>query len=534
MRILTVIFLLTLSATAQSQGVEKSAVYVSEIDNQLTLRKFTVLPVTDNLDGIYGRPLENQLAELIQKDHHWEFVEAKLVGPVLTPTELEGDPAQVRKIAQNLNVDAVFAAKATKGPEGVSIVLDLFLAFDGLLFAQDQAVKMAQFETKDLQNKISALYQNVVSKIPYQGLVLSRQGTRVTVNLGKRDGVAKDQMVNAVQIIKLNRHPRYQFIISTEKEILGKIKLQKVDDTLSFGAIVTEKEKGAIKKHSKISGIDFVSYNEGAGFKGYEGEAEALEKPGNKLAFGNKPEEWTPIRPATFGQVNLALGLGSYTANSSLTNGTTTRNYSGSNPLMFSLGLGAEIWITPYWQVEALMRQSVFSGPNPRTGSSPSNLNFALNKYGMLIGYNFLIRDDFFGPKITLLAGFTQFATYVDNADPVTFVSTSYRGFDMGIRGSFPIDPEKVWKLGAKFNIVFSPSLSESPYRLGDSSTNQMTTYAIFASKRVGQRLELTGSLDFELYSSSYSGAGTMPSGESGVNASHRITLFNGGISYLF
>ncbi|MEQ1877143.1 MAG: hypothetical protein ABL958_10885 [Bdellovibrionia bacterium] len=535
MRILLGLIILTCSAVAHAQSAEKSAVYVSEIDSQLTLRKFTVLPVTDNLDGIYARPLESQLIELIHKDHHWEFVEAKVAGAVMTPTELEGNPGEVRKVGNALGVDAVFAAKATKGPEGIGIVLDLFLTYDGLLFAQEQAVKMTQFEIKDLQTKMTELYSKVVAKIPYQGLVLSRSGTRVTVNLGKKDGVTKDQLVSAVQVIKLNRHPKFGFIINTEKEILGKIKLQKVEDSLSFGAIVTEKEKGAIRKFTKISGVDFVSYNDAPGFKGYEDQREALDKPGAKVAFGANPEEWKPIRPATFGEVNLSLGLGSYTTNTSLNTGTATISPAINNPAVFSLRLASELWITPNWILEAELRQSVFSAPNPRSSSTPSPLNFAISRYGLLAGYNFLIRNgDFFGPKISILLGFTQFTAYVDDSSPPSFVSSSYRGLTTGFKGSFPIDPQEIWKLGAKFYIVFSPSLSESPYRLGDSSNNTMTWYSLFGSKRVGQRIEITGQLDFELYSSSYSGGGSLPTGERGISSSHRVTTLAGGISYLF
>ncbi|HEX4922962.1 MAG TPA: hypothetical protein VFV50_02715, partial [Bdellovibrionales bacterium] len=403
------------------------------------------------------------------------------------------------------------------------------------LFAQEQATKITQFDTKDLQARITELYNKLVTKIPYQGLVLSRNGTRVTLNLGKRDGVTKDQIVSAVQIIKLNRHPKFGFIINTEKEILGKIKLQKVEDTLSFGGIITEKEKGVIKKHTKISGVDFVEYADAPGFKGYEGEREALEKPGNQIAFGKNPEEWKPVRPATFGQVALELGLGSYTANSSITDGTTTRNPAINNPLVFSLRLSSELWVTPQWLLEGELRQSVFSISNPRAGSSPGTLNYSVNKYSLMAGYNFLIRNgEFFGPKVSLLAGFTQFASYVDDANPPILVSTSYRGFTMGLKGSFPIDQNQEWKLGAKFYMVFSPSISESPYKLGNTSTNTMTWYALFGSKRIGQRLEVTGTLDFELYSSSYTGTGTLPTGERGVSASQRITTLAGGIAYLF
>ena len=111
---------------------------------------------------------------------------------------------------------------------------------------------------KAIQEKTHEMLKDVLKKIPYDALVLSRQGNLITVNLGKKDGIEKGKVLTVIQIIKEQRHPKFGILIKTDKEILGKIKLLKIDDNLSFGKIIVEKEKGAIQKHSKISGIDLA------------------------------------------------------------------------------------------------------------------------------------------------------------------------------------------------------------------------------------------------------------------------------------
>ena len=100
----------------------------------------------------------------------------------------------------------------------------------------------------------------MVKKIPYAGLILSRQGNRVTMDIGTRDGVHDNTVVSVEQIILLKRHPKFHFILASEKEVLGKIRIVKSDETLSFGTVLSEKEPGVITTDSKITGLDFVNY----------------------------------------------------------------------------------------------------------------------------------------------------------------------------------------------------------------------------------------------------------------------------------
>ena len=132
----------------------------------------------------------------------------------------------------------------------------------------------------------------------------------MTVNLGTKDGIQTNQMLSVIQLIKAHRHPKFNFLVRTEKEIFGKIKVLKVDETLSFGVVVSEKERGAIQKGSKIGPLDFVTYS-GTESLSLEPSAEdaLVNRDDSNIAFGKNARAWQPQSPATFGQIGARLGL---------------------------------------------------------------------------------------------------------------------------------------------------------------------------------------------------------------------------------
>ncbi len=519
---------------AYAQPVDKATTYINELDDNLTLRKLSVLPILDNVDGILARPFENEIVSIIQNNHQWNYVDAKTVGPMASPMDLEANSNQVTTLAKSAGADALIAGRVSKGPEGVSIQLSLFMGYDGRVLATETINKLQSFDVKSLQAQARDLLKTVMSRLPYQGLVLSRTNNRVTLNIGKRDGIEKDQIITVIQIIKAIRHPKFGVLINTEKEILGKVKIRKVEDTLSFADIITEKERGVIKKFSKVTGVDVINYGDVSSItEPGSSSSEAMEKPGAKMAFGEAPKEWVPVQQPSFGLVGLSLGLGNFTANSNIESGATTTNVTAQKPYYFNLRLRGELWLNSNWGVETQIRQGIMTLDNPRVGSTPTELNISTSKYSLHGGYSLLIRDDFFGPKIQFLFGFSQFSTSVDNSSPIAFTSMTYRGLDLGLRGSFPLDPGAEWKLGGQLFLVLTPALSEAPVSSGSSVTNTVNNFAIFATKKIGQRIEATGSLDFEYYQSSFDGTGTRV-GEVAKTTSQRITTLWGGVNYLF
>jgi hypothetical protein len=514
---------------------EQSASYFSQVDQDLTIRRVAILPVVDNVSGIYARPIEAHIATLVKASHRWDYVEANIAGAMPTVIDLEENPTEVQRVTQSIDADAFIAVAASRGPQGLSLRLDLFLKKDGRLLSQEVLRDLPRYEIPEVRERVNELYRKAVSRIPYDGILLSRQGNRVTINLGKSDGITKDQMITVVQIISLNRHPKFNFIVSSEKEILGRVKILKVDETLSFGSIVSEKERGAIRKMAKVSGLEPVNYPAPTRLGEGPTAGDLNDRADAAVTFGKDPKEWLPVRPPSFGQIGAKIGLGQY--NSSVNLGGAG-SFEARSPFYPSIGINGEIWLTPQWTVRAELMQGVISTDNPRSGSSPGTLNHSLSRYSLEGGYSFLLRDDFFGPKLTLSAGLASYRMYVDSSTPEALTTVNYSGMLIGLGGSFPISDQKLWYVGGRLNLYMFVSLAESPDSSGNASKNTINDFSLFAEKKIAENLRAVGSLDFSLYSTSFSGTGTRtgPGGvtESGTSLSQRHTTFNGGISYMF
>lgn len=523
----TFVFFFSLSALAQP--VEQGSLYKSSIDDLLTIKSITVLPFSDNLQGIYARPLEAHVVDILKDIHRFDYLESNSVGPILSPQELEESPSKTQQVASSIVADAFLVTRIIKGPKGINIRMNLFLKDDAQLLFQEELVNYQIFDIENLKAKTAELLQKIVAKIPYEGRILSRDGNRVTVNLGNKDGIQAEQTVSVIQIISATRHPKFNFLVSTEKEILGKVKLLKIDDTLSFGVIVSEREKGAIQKEAKISGIDFVSYSGENPYASVNSASNLETRPDSEVSFGKNPTAWVPKDPPSFGRIGAQLGLGMFTGSSNLSSSGAVE---AKNSLSPNILLDGEIWITPQWTMSALLHQGIITVDNPLGGSSPSELNQNFSRYELLAGYTFRVGPDIWGTNVQLQGGWASAQLYVDDSTPRAFTRTTFSGFKLGVQGSFPVTPDQVWRAGAKFYLHLQTNLSEAPVTSGASNSPKVNEFGVFGGKKIGEDLMITGHLDFLQYSSSFSGQGTRS--ETASSLSHRFTLFTAGISYFF
>ncbi len=513
---------------AHAQVTDNQAVYRSEIDSQLTIHKVTVLPFIDNVQGIYSRPLENDLTDSLKKSHRFDFVEVNTAGPMMTPEDFEQDPEAVGKLS-GAGVDGFFVGRVTKGPNGMALSLYFFLTQDKKLFAKAEIRDYPRADINALKDQTETLMNQILQKIPYGGLVLSRQGNRVTVNLGRRDGVQNDQVVTVIQIIKVNRHPKFNFIINSEKEILGRVKLVKIDETLSFGMILAEKEKGAIQKNSKIASLDFVTYPDSSSLtQGTTPEDQVSQRTDGNLIFGKDAKPWVPRKPPTFGQVGARLGLGNYQTDFK----QSSQALDAKSSLYPAVMLEGEVWVTQEYSMHAGLKQAVIPIGNPKTGSSPSSLNQSLSYYEFLFGYNWRLGGGLWGPHVEALVGYSTYRLYVDDSSPRAFTTLEYAGIKFGLDGSFPVTNDGLWHAGAKLFLFWNPKMTETPVTSGYKATGSINQFSFYGFYKFRENIKLIGSLDIELYSSSFSGTGTSTDPATSVSQKH--TTLTGGIQYMF
>jgi hypothetical protein len=500
----------------------------SDVDDLLTVERVSVLPFTDNLQGIYSRPLEAHFISLVDKMHRWDYVKATSSGPLLSPEELEAAPDKALQLGQSLGADAFFASRISKGPNGVMIHVSLFLAKDGKLLAQAILKDYKQFNIEDLKEQTQRLLNEIVARLPYAGRILSRDANRVTVNLGLSDGLQKGQMLSVIQIVQAHRHPKFNFLIKTEKEIFGKVKILKVDETLSFGVVVSEKERGAIQKNAKIGALDFVTYSGNESLSLTPPPEDALSnRDDSAIAFGKDAREWRPQKPATFGQVGARLGMSQYSGSTQVSGVGALEANTFFAP---SVLLEGELWITPEWTARARIKQGIVSVGNPRSGSTPGDLNQSLTYYELVGGYRLRFGPYAWSPYAEPFFGFMNFKLFTDNASPEAYTTQQFSGFKFGVNGAAPLGQGGEYGIGGEFAMVWKPTLKESPVTSGDSNEAQVVQFGVLGFKKLGERLKLQGNLDFEMYSANFSGAGTRA--ESASSSSHRFTTISGGLYY--
>lgn len=512
-----------------SQTYGQKTILKSSVDESLSIKTITVAPMVDNVSQIYAKPLTLHLRSIVENDRQW-VLQTYPDEIKNSPEEFEDKPATVKAALQNAKADALLSSRLTKGPNGISIKLNLFLAKDGLLLAQETLQDYSGFEISDLQAQLGNLYSQLKSKLPYAGTVLSRKNRQVTVNLGTDQGLKDGSELSVVQIIKVVRHPKFHFVVSTEKEIIGKIQIDKAEESLSFGTIVLERSENVLKPGMKVVPINFVVYPPTS--KSPDGKIlnDLSQRPDSQLSLGENPREWVPAGSPSLGKIGLMLGLGSYAVNNTL---SSVGAVNGSQTPTPSIHLDGELWLTTNWYVNLGLRQYILSIDNSYAGSGPGKIGVSSTQTTLQGGYNFLLQDTFFGPKFQILGGYSKFASTVDTSSPMAYTSLSFSGLALGLAGSLPVSEEMPLTVGAKLMYYLNTSVDESPVNSGSSTSGKITSFSMFGTYRWTEHMNIRGELMYDLFSASFSGTGSRGA-DSATSASHALTTFAGGIEYLF
>ena len=502
--------------------------YTSEADQKLMIKTVTVAPVYDNVKKVYAEPIQKLLAELIQNDKVWGFSPFPETNKKIFIETYDSNSNDVLDILKQTSAQGLLTAIITKGPSGLSAKLKLYTSDQGLLLAEESFQDLTAFEIPRLREEFITLYQNLKNKLPYRGFILSRRGLEVTINAGSKNGISIGQELTFAQILKINRHPKLKFLVSTEKEIIGRVQVTKVEPYLSFGQIIFEKETGVLEVGTKLLPTEFIAYPRpiiNANGEVIDDKAHtSLGSKSDQTSNQNLAKKINSDQSTRLGKVILQGGVSQYAESGSFNSGPSI---STSQALAPTLSLDGEYWMTPNWFVGLNLLQSLFSASNPQAGSNPASLNYTYAKYSGSIGYYYLLAADFSGPKLSAEAGYANFKTNVSDSTPLAFTSTATDSVFLKIAGSFPIEPDFPLEVGASFNILLNPNLTESPVTSGSSSA-RITSFALNALYPLTSNMRYRFDLNFDQIQADFSGSGPKRS------STIKVTTQLFGIEYLF
>jgi hypothetical protein len=189
------------------------------------------------------------------------------------------------------------------------------------------------------------------------------------------------------------------------------------------------------------------------------------------------------------------------------------------------VALAGELWMTPQWSLHAELQQGILEVPNPSSGG-PNKLSQNLNVYDFLVGYNFRMGPSVFGPQVEILGGYSLYTMSTDNTGASGLTSVTYSGLKFGLQGSYPITADQSWSAGAKMFFMPWANFRETPGGSGKAS-NTINVIGLGLGKRISNNLKGVADLDWELYSTKFSGG-------SASSVSQRHVTLSAGLFYLF
>jgi len=494
-----ILFALIVSTSFAKPNLRDQNFYVGEIDRNLTIQKITVLPFKDNVGGTYAKALETKTQEEISNNHKWDLVPARLAGSVPLPSKLELNPELLAPLSQNIKTDAFIIADIVNTPKGINLKLDLFLSADNKLILQSKENRIEDFSIKGVTEKYKSLLKEFFAKLPYEGMILSRSKNKVTLNLGSKDNIKVGQVLSASQIVSLNRHPKFNFLINSSKEVLGQIKIYKVDKYLSFGNILNEKERGSVQKYSKITGANRIEYIKNSG------GSYLADAPQGGVIYGKDPKAWRPSRTPTFGSFGVNIGNALH---------RETAGGTGASPNFTpNLTLDGEIWINPNWSAHVELMHGF---------TSVDDSDFRISSHDILIGRKFNALRGTHGPYLEVFGGFSGFKARVSGTNVLGFQSATYKALRLGVGGETPLSSFAKWSIGGDFSIYLNPSISTPG--ISGNSDGSATHFGIYGKYMFNSRVNFMANLDVDNYSTS----------NPNLDTSQRSVNISGGINYLF
>ncbi len=512
------IFLLSIlvSATAWSKNETAQGVrFVSETDALLTLNTITVGASYDNVGGMYKQASEEKLRKLIMADHMWSFAENKDFLNNYRNDELFEDPDKAKDYLAKTKADGFLLVSTVKGNQGLAVELTLFSVLQGLPVVQVFHQDLKTFEFSEFEKIIESLYAKIKGSLPYSGLVRSRRGNTLTINLGIGNKIKVGDQVTFIQILQVKRHPKLNFIVSVEKEIIGQGTVKKPDDTMSFVDITYEKEPGVIQKNAKIQRLANINYT--------DQNVQAAQK-----IDPSKEEEWLPPPIPQFGCVYAGFGFTNYKMNSILLDGTSIDSGNSFAP---SFNLGAELWVTKSFIMQFNYKQVFFAGKNSYTGSTPDNINFNFSQTDIAVGFRQQIGDNFWGPHVKATLGLYDSNHQVSDTQPPAFTSIKASGMALGLGGYFPVSKDNDLAIGVDTKFVLSPTLSESPVHSGSADTS-VTDFSFYGVFQWTTNMQFKGIIQTNSIQANFSGTPTRLNPARSVEVKN--TTYGLNLEYLF
>lgn len=437
---------------------------------QASMRRCTLLPITDSVGGAIGFKVFEEIEEDLKKSNWCTYVSNSSMIGVFSkyrenlPQFLKQKEV-IKTVAEKLQVGSVIRVSLVNEIKGVETHLDIY-GEDGedLYFSEKTEL------TTDDVNTISQTVKNWLDMyektIPYDAKILGILGDQITLDVGKGYPIQVEQSFIVKRPVTKKKHPLLKKIVDWETEILAEGKVFNISENQALGMVKV------YKSNKKLQQGDWVR----------------LEPMRQDVITDQTLDEKKEEEPGKLGVLSIGLFAAPSSVDTNTPNGST--RMSGN---MYGFDFRGEGWITR--QYVAILEVARSIGKLSKSSGSPDKdeVNAQFGSFKLAGGYKYLPIGFFYGPQIDIYGGYANYVFDLDVSEEDGFGKGNISGLLIGIAANIPINREFRFNVQADF-IPF-PKFEDSDNIYGSAKSVSALDLEVGVKYQYTPRMTLDGSI---------------------------------------
>ena len=438
---------------------------------QSSMRRCTLLPVTDSVGGAIGYKVFERIENNLKKSNWCTYVSNSSLINVFSKYRENlarhlKQKAVLKTVAEKLKVGSIIKISLVNEINGVDAHIEIYGENGEDLFFNEKAT-LETDEIEVLGQTIENWLEVYSKMIPYDAKINGVLGDQITLDVGKGYPISVGQEFVVKRLTKMKKHPLLKKVVDWETEILGQGKVFNISDNQALGILKV------YRGEKKISSGDWVRL-----------EPLKIEEVNVKTDEEKELEE-----PGKLGILSVAL----FGATSSVDTSTPTGSIRMSG-LTFGFDFRGEAWITRNYFGALEMAKSVGKLANASGTSSKSSINATNGVFKLTGGYKYLPIGFFYGPQIDVYAGYGSYSFDLDYSAADGFGKGSLYGLLMGVTANIPIN--RVYRFTVQADFIPFPKYEDGDDIYGNQKSASALDLEIGIKHQYTPRMTIDGSIE--------------------------------------
>ncbi len=441
--------------------------------SQASMRRCTLLPVTDSVGGAIGFKVFEELESDLRRSSWCTYISNSSMMGVFSrykenlPKYLK-EPDVVKAVSSKLQVGSILRINIVSELKGIELQLEI-VGENGIDLYFSEKIVLDSDDTELISQSVKNWLDVYAKQIPYDGKVTGILGEQITFDVGKGYPIKIGQPFTIKRLTGTRKHPLLKKIVDFDSEVMAQGEIFNISDNQALGMVKVYKKDKNLKVGDWLK-LEAPNINTDIAMR------DALEKP-------------EAPKPGTLGLLSFAL-FGSQSSTSTATV-TDSQRMSG---LMMGFDLRGELWLTRNYFAALELVSGI--GSQKKSSGNPENktANVNSNSFKVTGGYKYLPIGFFYGPQIDIYGGYASHTFDVDYSAQDGFGKNQISGLVLGTNVNVPISRDYRFFANAEF-IPF-PTFKDSDDLFGTAKSVSSMELEVGGKYQYITNITLDGSIE--------------------------------------